>query len=246
MTHFCAVFLSAKFVLPCINISMKNQITLVVLFAILSVAIAQKDLTVSCTSCGASTCASGFCFNIKGSSFNETICVPQGKTCKAGLSQSLSVNNCTTDYASTNCAPGICMYAVNVPIVFLGSTCANTYTETITCGSCNSAAGCGAKFCQGVTKSPSTTAAIGCVESCPTPTSSTRTVQACSGGFDGVGGQNDCCMTFQTNSAPVCITQNSFLASSTLVMNYVKGTNFELHFGSILVTLLALCLAFML
>lgn len=225
---------------------MKNQITLLVLAAILSVAIAQKDLTVSCTSCGTSTCASGYCFNIKGSSFNETYLRAPGQAVQSWtfsklVSQQLLHRLRKHPLCSRNlhvrsqcsiCFPGLHLRQHlhlnnNLRVMQFGCRLR-----------CQVLPGC-----DQIAKHNSRNRLRW---NLPHPSTSTRSVQGCSGGYDGVGGQNDCCMTFQANSAPVCITQNSFLASSTLVQNYVKGTNFEIHFGSIVVTLLALCLAFML
>jgi len=46
------------------------------------VSYSQKNLTLGCKTCPISTCSSGYCFTLTGSSFNETQCVPSGKTCK--------------------------------------------------------------------------------------------------------------------------------------------------------------------
>lgn len=166
---------------------MKSQIFALLLAVLIGIAYAQKNVTVVCTSCPISTCASGFCFTITGSSFNETLCVSQGKKCSTGVNAQIQLNNCSVDYSSTSCNRGICLYTLN-PVALLGATCDAQYTEAITCGTCVANAGCGSSFCQGVLKSPNTNAQIGCVNYCPNPANTTRNVQACANGFDAIGG----------------------------------------------------------
>ena len=206
---------------------MKNQIVVLVIVALLGTVLSQKTLTVTCTSCGVSSCSSGFCYSLQGTSFNETVCVPQGKTCTVGMNKTLSVNNCTTDYSSTTCSPGTCFYLTGTPIALLGATCTTPYTQQTTCGTCASASNCGSKPCQGITKSPNTIPAIGCVDECSSPANSSISVSSCAGGMDALGVTATCCQTFSGNNpGAVCITQNTYFGSSNLLKYYVKGTNF--------------------
>jgi hypothetical protein len=166
---------------------MKSQISVLLLVALIGIAYAQKNVTVVCATCPISTCASGYSFTITGSSFNETLCVSQGKTCNTGVNAQFQLNNCSVDYLSTSCNRGICLYTLK-PVSLLGATCDTQYTETITCGTCIANAGCGSSFCQGVLKPPNVNPQIGCVSSCPNPANTTKTVQACANGFDAIGG----------------------------------------------------------
>lgn len=68
---------------------MKTEIILFLFGIFLTIANAKKSLTVGCSTCATNICASGYCFTITGTTFNETLCVAQGKKCNAGQSETI-------------------------------------------------------------------------------------------------------------------------------------------------------------
>lgn len=104
---------------------------------------------------------------------------------------------------------------------------------------------CTSNTCQSLKKT-NMEAVVSCVDSCASPANVNMNIAACSGGYDQLGTQNGCCMTFVDTAGAVCSTQSTILTASTKIKSYVKGTSgFELS-TPILLSFIILCLAMIL
>ncbi len=65
----------------------KTPLVFLIFCIIAYTALAQKTMTVTCQTCGTNVCASGYCYKLVGSSFSDTVCVAEGKSCNLQVNQ---------------------------------------------------------------------------------------------------------------------------------------------------------------
>jgi hypothetical protein len=123
----------------------KFEKTLLLALLFVTLALAQKTVTVSCSS-SCSQCASKICLTMTGDGINETGCV-SGTCANFATPVNVTLNNCTYDYSSTACSTGICFSIPNKQIKLAQTSTCVAQTRSYSCSNCFSTIGCAAGLC---------------------------------------------------------------------------------------------------
>lgn len=214
---------------------LKLQSIILIFGFLVCLALSDKSLSITCSTCTSNQCASGYCYTLEGDDFTDTVCVKDGDTCDLTINQTLTMMNCSYDYSSTKCSTGVCFAIANEPIALLGGNCSTPYTQNYSCGQCVATI-CAGNLCQVYNKSTQSGQTVSCIDGCPTTNPNHISVAPCAGGQDSLGASNNCCMTFSTVNSPICSTQ-SVVLTSTKLQSWVKGSG-EYYVTTILMSVL--------